>query len=275
MSTDLLVGASQTSSYPDSGLPELQELVAAGVFYGRKKSKTNPKMRKFVLMNRGGIEIINLAKTTEAVEKAVGFLKEKVQHGSLVLLIGTQPAAEENIVKLANKFQLPYVVTRWAGGTITNFKVLSKRIEYFKKLRSDLASGALEKYTKKERLMLEKELGRLKELFGGLENLTKQPDVLVVVNPSLHTTAVREANKIKIPVIALANVDANPEVVDCIVPGNDSARKSINWFLGKIEAAIEEGQATRVEAAKPEEVESSKTELKKDEGQDAGHTKTP
>jgi len=241
---------SQAITYPDEAS---REMIEAGVFCGRKKSKTNPKMKEYVLANRGGIEIINLTKTAEAMDKAAGFLKEKVKSGGLLLVVGTQPPAEESVLKLAGKFNLPYVVTRWAGGTITNFKIISKRIEYLKKLRSDLASGALDKYTKKERLMLEKELGRLVELFGGLENLTSEPGVLVVVDPKLHDTAVREANRLKIPVVALANVDADPDAVAYLVPGNDRSCKSISWFLGKVESAIEEGMALRAAAVPAEE----------------------
>lgn len=240
-----------------------REMIEAGVFYGRKKTKTNPKMKPYVLTNRGGIEIINLAKTAEALENALGFLKEKVRNGGLILLLGTQPAAEENIVRLAQKFNLPHVTTRWAGGTITNFKIVSKRIEYLKKLRSDLSSGALvDKYTKKERLDLEKEMNRLKELFGGLENLLKEPNVLIVIDPSLHSTAVREANILKIPVIALANVDSNPDVINYLVPGNDNARKSISWFLEKVEAAISEGITARTAEKKIEEEAAQKSAAK-------------
>jgi len=238
------------------------EMIEAGVFYGRKKSKTHPKMKQYVLMNRGGIEIIDLAKTAEALEKAVGFLKEKVRGGGLVLLVGTQAAAEAEIIRLAERFHLPYVTNRWAGGTMTNFKIISKRVEYFKKLRGDFASGALEKYTKKERLGLEREMRRLKELFGGLENLTKEPDVLVAIDPNLHHTAVREANRAKIPVIALGNVDADPDVIDYLVPGNDKARKSITWFLAKVEAAIAEGIASRAEPVRIEDEKKSATDDK-------------
>jgi small subunit ribosomal protein S2 len=239
--------SSQTIPYPEEAS---REMIEAGVFYGRKKSKTNPKMRQFILVSRGGIEIINLAKTMEAMDKALAFLEEKVRNGGLVLLLGTEPAAEEGVAKLAAKFKLPYVTNRWAGGTLTNFKVVSKRIEYMKKLRADFASGALEKYTKKERLELDKELRRLGELFGGLESLTKEPDVLVVIDPNLHNTAVREANRMKIPVIALANLDAEPDELDYLVPGNNKAKKSIEWFLGKIERALAEGFAQKTQTDK-------------------------
>ncbi len=260
------ITTTQAVTYPEEAS---REMIDAGVFYGRRKSKTNPKMREHVLTNRGGIEIINLAKTADGLESALAFLKEKVRNGALVLFVGTQPAVEEGIVRVAGKFNFPYVTNRWPGGALTNFKIVSKRIEYFKKLRSDFASGALEKYTKKERVGLEKEMNKLKELFGGLEHLIKEPDVLVVVDPNMHNTAVREANRLKIPIVALANVDSNPDEIDYLVPGNDNARRSTSWFLSKVETAIDEGLVLKATAAahKAAELEkeiAAKAAVKKD-----------
>ena len=231
-----------TLTYPAEGS---REMIDAGVFYGRKKSKTNPKMRPFILANRAGIEIINLQKTIELAEKAMAFIKEKVRQNSLVLLVGIIPAAESSILRLAKKFGMPYVTFRWVGGAITNFKIISKRIEHMKKLRNDLASGALGQYTKKERLELEREVKRLEELMGGLENMTKEPDLVVMIDPTIHHTALREARRKNIPVIALANVDADPDEIDYLVPGNDKAKTSIEWFFAGVEKAIEEGAAMR------------------------------
>lgn len=243
---DAVLTSGQANVYPEIAS---SEMIEAGVFYGRKKSKTNPKMKRYVLTQRGGIEIIDLAQTSEAMGKAVAFLKERIGRGDLALIVGTEPAAEARVKELAQKFNLPYVTDRWAGGTITNFKVLSKRIEYFKNLRNDLASGALtDKYTKKERVKMEKELRRLTELFGGLEALTRVPEILIVVDPNLHDTAVREARRAKSAVVALANVDSDPDTIDYLVPGNDRSMKSINWFLGKIEEALKEGIALRAKA---------------------------
>jgi small subunit ribosomal protein S2 len=240
MPNDVIIPSAnaQDAAYPAEGSREMMD---AGVFYGRKKSKTNPKMRQFVLANRGGIEIVNLQKTSEMLDLATAFIKEKVRNGALVLLVGTMPTAEASVTALAKKFNFPYVSFRWVGGAITNFKIIGKRVEYLKKLRSDLASGALEKYTKKERLEMEREVHRLEELMGGLENMTREPDVIVVIDPMLHVTAVREAHVKKIPIVAFANVDADPDEIDYLVPGNDKSKKSIEWFLSKIEVAIEEG----------------------------------
>ena len=235
----------QTSGYPAEGSREMMD---AGVFYGRKKSKTNPKMRQFILGNRGGIEIINLQKTEEMMDDAAAFIKEKSRNNGLILLVGTEPAAESSVTALAKKLGIPYVTTRWVGGAITNFKIINKRVEHLKQLRTDLASGALNKYTKKERLEMEKEMKRLEELMGGLENMTKEPNVVVIIDPILHHTALSEANTKKIPVVALANVDADPDKISYIVPGNDKAKKSIEWFLERIGKAYEDGVKLRAVA---------------------------
>jgi small subunit ribosomal protein S2 len=247
----------QTSGYPAEGSREMMD---AGVFYGRKKSKTNPKMRPFVLANRGGIEIINLQKTEEMMDAAAAFIKERVRNNGLVLLVGTEPAAEASLTALAKKFDMPYVTTRWVGGAITNFKIISKRVEHLKQLRTDLASGALvSKYTKKERLEMEREMNRLEELMGGLEKMTKEPDVVVLIDPMLHHTAVSEANTKKIPVVALSNVDADPDKITYVVPGNDKARTSIEWFLERVGKAYEEGIKMRAVVAPAPEAPAAPT----------------
>ncbi len=235
-----------------------REMMDAGVFYGRKKSKTNPKMKQYVIANRGGIEIINLQKTEDAADAAAGFVKEKVSKGGLVLFAGAVPAADAQITALAKKYGFPYVTARWVGGTITNYRNIAKRIDFMKKLRADFAAHALDKYTKKERLEMEKELGRLEELIGGLEMMTREPDLLVVVDPVLHDTAVREARVKRIPVVAFANVDADPDLIDHIVPGNDKAKLSIEWFLGKMDKAIEDGMAARAALAAAKAAEAEK-----------------
>lgn len=241
----------QTQADPQQAYPAeaSREMMDAGVFYGRKKSKTNPKMKQFVLANRGGIEIINLQKTEAAMELAAGFVTEKIRNGGLALIVGAVPSADAKITELAKKYEFPYVTARWVGGTITNFRNIAKRIEYMKKLRSDFATHALDKYTKKERLELEKEQLRLEELIGGLETLSREPDLLIIVDPILHETAVREALVKKIPIVALGNVDTDPDLIDYLVPGNDKAKLSIEWFIGKIDKAIADGMTARAAAA--------------------------
>jgi small subunit ribosomal protein S2 len=240
-----------TDLYPEEAFKELTD---AGVFLGRKKTKTHPKMKPYILTTRNETEIINLQKTTEGVEKSSAFIKEKVKSGGTVMIVGTQPQAADAVTAFAKELDLPYVTVRWLGGLITNFKILSKRIDYYKKLKSELGSGALvDKYTKKERLGFERELRRLEELFGGLGNYAAIPDILLVIDPNPHMTAVKEADIAKIPVVAYVNTDLDPEIVDYPVVGNTKARMSIAWFLGKMREAIKEGRAAVPAQPKPQE----------------------
>jgi len=239
--------------YPDEGF---REMVDAGVFYGRKKNRTNPKAKPFILMNRNGIEIVNLEKTTDQLEKALAFLTTVARNGGNILFVATQPAAEE-VGAIAKELGYPVVTRRWLGGTLTNYHIISKRIEYFKKLRTDWEAKAFEKYTKKERVMIEKELGRLTELMGGLEFLTARPEAMVVIDSNLHLTAVREARVLKVPVVAFANTDSDPSLTEYPIIGNNKARTAIRWFLARVREAVEAGKklgpvvAPKVEAASP------------------------
>ncbi len=241
-----------TDLFPEGAFKELTD---AGVFLGRKKNKTHPRMRPYILTTRNEVEIINLQKTTEGIEKSSAFIKEKMRNGGTLMIVGTQPQAADSVTEFAKELDLPYVAVRWLGGLITNFKVLSKRIEYYKKLKSELSSGALvDKYTKKERLGFEKEMRRLEELFGGLANYAAVPGILLVIDPNPHMTAVKEAKIAGIPVVAYVNTDLDPEIVSYPVVGNTKARMSIDWFLDKMKEAIKEGKIA-VPVQPKEEVE--------------------
>ena len=228
--------------FPDEAF---REMVEAGVFYGRKKSRVNPKMRPYILTNRGDIEIINLTKTAYGLDRAAAYLREKAKEGALALLVATQPHAEE-IKNLAIEFNFPYVVKRWIGGTLTNFKIISLRVEHLKRLKSDLTSGVYQTYTKKERARVETEMKTLEELMGGLENMNRRPDLVLIIDSSLHETAIREARRLRIPIVAFSNIDSDPDQVDYLVPGNANSRKSVNWFLGKVREAFKEGEQARL-----------------------------
>jgi len=227
-----------------------KEMIDAGVFYGRKKSKTNPKMKLYLFGNRGGVEIIDLAKTLEGLESAQSFVKEISRQGGSILFVGTQPASLK-IVEVAKELNYPVVPRRWVGGTLTNFKVIKERIQHFQKLSTDLVSGALSKYTKKERLMMEREKNRLQELLGGLEPLERLPAAMIVIDPTLHASAVHEARRMKVPVVALSNMDTDPDKIEYVVAGNTAARPSVEWFLGKLKEAILAGAAERSVVASP------------------------
>lgn len=214
----------------------LEEMSKAGILYGRKKSKTNPKMRPFILATRSGVEIFDLPQTQEAAARAQEAIRQLKEKKSKIMLVGTQPAVRDLIKELAVKLEAPFVVERWLGGTFTNFQTLSQRIRYYTKLKADRAAGKLDKYTKKERLNFDKEIARMDKLFGGLEKLDKLPDLLFIVDAELknHKTAVEEAKKLNIPVMAILNSDNNPEKIQYPIPGNSNARSSVQWVLNKI-----------------------------------------
>jgi small subunit ribosomal protein S2 len=230
-----VAGKVQEELYTD---PIFREMVEAGLFFGRKRSRTNPRMRPYILTNRNEIEIINLTKTQESLDNALAFIKERVTKGGIPLFVGTQPPAAESVRALATEFGFPFVVTRWLGGTLTNFRIISARIEYYKKQKADSARGAFEKYTKKEKLDLEREIERLTETLGGLEPMTRVPDFMIVIDPNLHMTAVREARRMKMPIVSFVNTDCDPDMINQLVAGNTKARLSINWFLDKVKETI-------------------------------------
>ena len=217
-------------------LQVLEEMIKAALMYGHKKTRTNPKFKPFIFVNRNNVEIIDLNLTLDKLEQAIEFLENKTKEKATILVVATQPAAREAIEKLTKEFNFSYINSRWIGGLLTNFNILSKRIEYFKKVQADFEKGEFEKYTKKERQKINKNILKMKKLFGGLENLSKKPDVVFIIDPSIkgHRTAVREANRIGVPIVAILDSDDDPNLVAYPIPANDHAKISIDWLINKI-----------------------------------------
>lgn len=224
----------------EADLEITKEMMGAGLMYGHKKSKTNPKFKKYIFTTRNGIEIIDLTQTISALESAIEFLKKQVNNKGLILMVASQPAAREAVENMAKKFNFCYINDRWIGGTLTNFKVISNRIEHFKKVQSGLEKGEFEKYTKKERLMISRDIQRMEKMFSGLKNLTKLPDAIFMADSSLkgHAIAVREAKIMKIPIVAVLDNDDNPEIADYVIPANDHSKMSIDWIVNKISGKL-------------------------------------
>jgi len=226
----------------------LEEMAKVGLLYGRKKSKTNPRMQRYIFTTRNGMEILDIVQTIPLLDQATSFLEDIVRRRGTILFVGVTPAAKEYVKALGEKFKYPYVVERWLGGTLTNFKTIRDRLQYYIKLKADQESGKLEKYTKKERLEFSKEIERLTHLFGGLESITKLPDAVVIAGVTSHETAVREARRLKIPIVGILNTDADPDEVTFPIPANDLAKSSVQWIFERLEQAIDrahkEAQAT-------------------------------
>lgn len=221
--------------------PELEAMIKAGVHLGHAKTKDHPTMKGHIFGVRNTLSIIDLARTKLALARATEFLKDTAAHGGSVLLVGTRPAARQIILDVGTRTSMPYFTERWIGGTLTNFKVISKRVEYMETLEREKASGELEKYTKKERLGKAEEHVRLKRFFDGLRTLKRLPAAVFIVDITHDDTAVREGRRMKIPVVALIDTNANADMVDYPIPSNDDALPAVRYMVGRIGDAIEEG----------------------------------
>ena len=256
----------QVTAVKDQLSPEdrilVEEMIEAGVLFGRKHSRTNPKMNKFIFSTRRGIDLIDLLQTKQLLDEAGDFLKEKIEEGSTILVVSTKPNIKDMVLNFIEKYKFPYVTERWLGGTLTNHKTISKRTEYLRQLRADKKSGELDKYTKKERLMLDRQLEKLERLFGGIEKMTGLPAALLVFDVAEHETAIKEAIRMNIPIVGLINTDGDPRPIKHPIPCNDNARSSVAWVLGKLETKLDQAQPTIAKEEK-EEKEAKKEEDKK------------
>lgn len=213
-------------------------MIASGVASGRKKSRTNPKMDVFVFAYTRGVAVFDVVQTLACIDAAAAFLKTLIDEKRMVLIVGSQPAACALVQQFAETHDFPYITTRWLGGMLTNFKTLSQRIEYFKKLTADKASGALDKYTKKERLVFDRLISNMAYSFSGVLGMIELPHALFVVDAAAHDTAVREAKRLGIPIIAIMNNDNDPRGIAYPIPANDNTRSSLVWIFDRIEEKL-------------------------------------
>lgn len=220
---------------------EVETLFAAGAHIGYTKSRRHPKMAEFVFGTRNNIEVFDLAKTAARLKEAEEFLKTLGKEGGGVLWVGTKPPARAHIESAGQKTKSPYVAERWIGGTLTNFKILDGRLAHLAKLEAEEKSGEFEKYSKKERMMKMMEIRKLARMFGGLRPLKSLPLALVIVDPGHEKTALAEAQKKHIPVVALLNVDCDPRGINYPIPLNDNSSSTINLVLGRLASAYEAG----------------------------------
>jgi len=230
---------------------EMEDMMKAGVHLGHAKSKNHPAMQPYIFGVRNTISLIDLTKTTEKLAETLKFIKSVASGGGLILLVGTRPAARKVILATAEKTQMPYFVERWIGGTLTNFKVISKRVEYMETLEKERAGGDFAKYTKKERMKKEEEIVRLNKIFNGLRTLKRLPDALFIVDINEDSTAVREARRMKIPIAALCDTNSNADLIDWPIPANDDALPAVQYMVGRIGQTIEEGLKEKSEALNP------------------------
>jgi small subunit ribosomal protein S2 len=232
----------QEIKVPPEDLLVLQEMIDAGLLHGLAKSKTHPKMKPYIHSTRSGVEVIDLVQTIALLKKSGEFLKSVVDSGKSVLLVGTAPIAKQAVKAYAEKTGNPYVAERWVGGMLTNFKIVSGRIQYFKKLLADKESGDLAKYTKKEQLMIEREIEKMAVVFNGLKNMGQLPGAVLILSFADNKLAADEAKTAGIPVVAMLNTNVNPKLIEYPIPGNDKLSTGINWILNYLEPNLKHNE---------------------------------
>lgn len=215
-----------------------KEMLQAGVHFGHRKSRWNPRMEPYIYGLKNDIHIIDLEKTVEKLNDALNFIKEIMEKNGKILFIGTHLQAQSLVEESAKKCRMPYVVSRWIGGLLSNFKIVRKRIDYLIDLEKKQESGELKKYTKKEQKKIEDEIIKLTKKFGGLKELTNLPDVILTLSAKEQKTAIKEARIKKIPIISLVDTDTNPMGIDYIIPSNDESISAIKVMLEQIEKII-------------------------------------
>ena len=225
----------------------MKELLEAGVHFGHQTQRWNPKMEKYIYGDKSGIHILDLRITYETLEEVQKFIQKLVANSGKVLFVGTKPQAQKVIEEQAIRAQMPYVNKRWLGGMLTNFKTIIKRVVYLKELNTLETSGEINSYPKPERLRIRREIEKLTKSIGGIVDLNKVPEAIFIVDLLNETTALTEAKKLNIPVVALADSNVNPEYVDYVIPGNDDAIKSIELIASVIADSCLKGLGKRKE----------------------------
>lgn len=222
---------------------DVKKLLEAGAHFGHKTSRWHPKMAPYIHSKRGGVHIINLEATADGISRAVEFVEKQVGNGRQVLFVGTKRQAQDIVKSAAESVSMPYVTERWSGGMLTNIKTISGRIKHLKDLESKMDSGELvAKYNKLEVQRFQEEIDQMNRNFGGIKDMAGTPGAVFVTDLITDHIAVKEANRLKVPVIAIADTNANPTGVEYVIPANDDAIGSLSLITGYIVAAVEAGK---------------------------------
>lgn len=238
----------------------MKQLLEAGVHFGHQTRRWNPKMKPYIFGARNGIHIIDLQKTVKLFDKAYDFIVKTVSDGYSVLFVGTKKQAHDSIVEESERCGMFYVVNRWLGGTLTNFQTIRKSINRLKDLETMKREGTLTRYTKKEALEMEREAIKLEKNLGGIKNMDDLPGAVFIIDPKKEHIAIREARKLKIPVVAIADTNCDPDEIDYIIPGNDDAIRAIRLVCSKMADACIQGHAVAEERLKAEAREAQEAQ---------------
>lgn len=228
----------------------LDKLLEAGAHFGHQARRWNPKMAPYLYGVQEGVHVFDLTKTKPLLEEALIFLKKVHSEGKVILFLGTKKQVKNKIEEVATKCGSPYVSERWLGGTLSNFEQIKRSLGKLAEMKANKASGQYDKFTKKERLLIDREINRLERFFGGITSLEKLPDVLIVVDTHKEIGAVKEARKAGLTVVGIVDSNSDPTLVDYPIPMNDDAQSALEYVLDLMGKAISEGKVKVAKVAK-------------------------
>jgi len=231
----------------------MKQLLETGVHFGHRTRRWNPKMARYIYTERNGVHIIDLQQTVKAIEAAYAVVRDAVAQGGQVLFVGTKRQAQETIRQEATRCSMPYVNQRWLGGVLTNWRTIKQRIDHLKTLEARRDAGEFELLTKKEALMLTREIDKLNMRLGGIKQMERLPSAVFVIDVQNESTAVKEADRMGIPIVAIVDTNCDPYLIDHVIPANDDAIRAIRLLTSKIADAALDGLALRKDVAPEEE----------------------
>ncbi len=239
----------------------MKQLLEAGVHFGHRMRRWNPKMKQYIFTERNGIHIIDLQQTMARLDQAYKVARDTAAEGGTILFVGTKKQAQETIRSEAERCGMPYVDQRWLGGMLTNFRTIRQRIDYMVELERRRDNGELETLPKKEALILSRELVKLYRRIGGLRSMRRLPNLLFLIDVRREDLAVQEARKLNIPIIAMVDTNCDPDPIDYVIPSNDDAIRAIKLITGKIADAVIEGRQIRAATVGEEEEAGEEEQL--------------
>lgn len=224
-------------------IPSLVEMLEAGVHFGHKTSRWHPKMKPFIFTERSGVHVLDLQKTQEQLTSVLAIAKQMAAEGKTVLFVTTKPQAKNLLKAAAIDAQSPFLVDRWIGGLLTNFPEFRRLLKKYIGMKTEKETGEWERYTKKERVRIDKELEKMSATLGGLETMDVMPDAIFIPSVQKEKTAISEANKMNVPVFGICDTNANPSKITYPIPANDDAVKSLTLIINLFASAVKEGKA--------------------------------
>ncbi|MGI8549745.1 MAG: 30S ribosomal protein S2 [Dehalococcoidia bacterium] len=223
----------------------MKQLLEAGVHFGHQTHRWDPRMRRFIFTERNGIHIIDLQQTVHLLNSAYEAIRDTVAGGGTILFVGTKKQAQEAIESEARRCHMPFVTNRWLGGTLTNFQTISSRVVHLIRLEDSRARGEFDRLQKKEVLKIDEEIERLNRHFGGIKEMDRVPSALYIVDVPKEQIAVTEAQRLRIPIVAMCDTNSNPDVIEYPIPSNDDAIRAVRLITGRMADAVLEGLALR------------------------------